>query len=382
MKKTFLIFLAAAAMLSAAACKKKQPTELTDDKQPDISAQQQIDIDNEPENAQNPFENNENSFDIEQETATAFNSSINNILNGAMLISADDYIIFGKFEPNPEDEYIGGEYRLYRANRDFSEPQLIYEPYFMVHNMCIYDGKLYFTSGGGGGRHMFGLDLDTLECKALHDNLSSDDGLLFIDSLQLVDGMLYFEYNGSFCRMKPDQSEFEILYDGEYNFSLSMLGVADGYIFYGNYNDDSVRRLELETGEETVFLESFMDGCINFYDGRIYYTDAQRLISSDLDGIEKRTVFELDENKKFHALNICDGYVYYVATSPADSGQPQELYEYNLHGGENRLLHSGVYLYQLTAENGKLYFYESYTDFSDNVLKELDPKTLTLKVIE
>jgi hypothetical protein len=115
--------------------------------------------------------------------------------------------------------------------------------------------------------------------------------------------------------MKPDESEFEVLFDGKNDFSCRMLGVIDKYVFYASHNNYELCKIDTETKEQTLFMDSFVDNIVNFYDNRIYYTDGKRLISSDLDGFEKRTVLELAENEVFSAVNIANGYVYYVVNN-------------------------------------------------------------------
>lgn len=320
----------------------------------------------------------------ESENVKSYTSTVNNNLNGAEILYAGDFYIYNDFVAMPENEYTGGEYFLYRVKYDERRndnyvPEVIYAPYFAARNMCIYGNKLYFTSGGGGGRHLLELDLNTLENKELHDNLSSEFGY-FVDSLQLVGDKLYFECNGSIYRMKTDQSEFEVLLDGQNDFSSYMLGVMDKYVFYQNYNDYQLRCIDTETGADSLFKDNYIVNLVNFYDGRVYYTDDKKLISSDASGIETRTVFELEEDEVFHALNVADGYVYYVVTKASvdqmQGTEYQTIYEYNLNGGEKRKLYSGAFFYQLTVENGKLYFYEKYPDVFTSQLKCLDPKTL------
>lgn len=381
MKKTIFAVLALLMMFSLASCLKDKPithdvTVPTENETPVIPPETDT-LENITDGT--PAEN------IPQPQAVkSYTSTVNNNLNGATVLYADDFYIYNDFLEDPENEYTGGEHRIYRVRTDEKLDgsyirEEIYAPYFAARNMCIYDNKLYFTSGGGGGRHLIELDLNTLESKELHDNLSGEYGY-FVDSLQLVGDKLYFECNGSIYRMKPDQSEFEVLMEAQNDFSSYMLGVMDDYVFYQNHNAYQLRRIDIKTGEDTLFLEDFVDGIVNFYNGRVYYTDGNKLMSSDIDGIEIRTVLELEENQRFHAINISDGYVYYVIndipTGFAQKVEYQTMYEYNLNGGGKRLLREGMYFYQLIVENGKLFFYERYPYSVSGQLKCIDPATL------
>ena len=177
-----------------------------------------------------------------------------------------------------------------------------------------------------------------------------------------------------------------------------MIGVVDKYVFYASHNNYELRRINIETKEQTWFMDNFVDNIVNFYDNRIYYTDGKKLISSDLDGFEKRTVLEIAENEVFSAVNIADGYVYYVVNNiPQNpgydgtyltqyqknhSGEFETLYEYNLNGGERRELMSGSRFTSLTYENGKLYFYIYHYDIDSTSFIELDPRTLNSRTME
>ncbi|MBE6687642.1 MAG: hypothetical protein E7588_00005 [Ruminococcaceae bacterium] len=388
MKKTFLFVLTALMIFCVVSCAEDKPVT------PDVTVPVENDLpDASHETDILPAEDNEKHEDdeppIELTQKKSYANTINNNLNGATVLYADDFYIYDTFIEVPDDEYMGGEHRVYRAwlpgvdGHEEYVSEEIYAPYFAARNMCIYDNKLYFTTGGGGGRHLVELDLDTLESKNLHDNLTPDFGY-FIDFLQLVDDKLYFECNGSIYRMKTDQTEFEVLKDGENDFSSYMLGVVDNYLFYFIHNDYELRRIDLQTKQDTLVLDNYSHDFVNFYGGRIYYNNGRKLMSSDADGVEIRTVFELEENESFRAINISDGYVYYTVAELSESSFQNSfqketqhvVYEYNLNGGEKRHIYTGDNLYQLIVQNGYLFFYELHPYAVSGQFKCIDPVNL------
>ncbi len=384
MKKTFIILLVIVACLLFVCC--KQEPDFTDVYDPSAPEQDQPNT-SQPDNNDTPNNNISVTPDIntavnEQNAHKIFLNDVNNNVNGSNVLFTDDSVIYIAFVEDPGDEYMGGGYGIFRANKDFTNVQQIRQPSFPLRNMLVYDNVLYYTSGDGGARRIFTLDLETLENNTFYND---EQRSTYVDFMQYYDGKIYFENDSYIARMNPDKSEFETLLTIEGEFSLSALAVFEDNIFYVNHNDNTLCRLDINTLENTVFMENYVPSPISFYNSRVYYTDGARLVSSDIEGVEKRTVIELEENEAFSTLNVADGYIYYSYSSeqnPFNRNDEYYLCRYNLNGGDNKLIHSGDHYSQLSINNGKIYAVLNDSDLYTTELYEIDPETLQIRVIE
>ncbi|MBQ9941220.1 MAG: DUF5050 domain-containing protein [Clostridia bacterium] len=295
-------------------------------------------------------------------------NSNGNLINNASALLCGDYIYYDTFVVDPTDEFMGGHHRICKIKSDFTgETETVFEPYFATIDMFMYDNKLYYSSGSGGGRHLLEFDTQTGNEILLHDNLPEDTNI-FVNSIYFAHGFMIYECNGKIYRMKPDQTEFEVLLDAPEDWGVSLVGAEGENIFYYKYSDHTVHCMS--SLGDNVIISDYSDDLnyINIYDRRVYYYDSpeNRIVSCDFDGLETRTVIQFEEHQTCRRINVTDGYIYYaMLVSPASENDPAEtisLYEYNLNGGETRLIISEGSIYGMSVINRKIYFFENYYD--------------------
>lgn len=325
----------------------------------------------------------------DEKKAVVYTNPNGNIANGGIVLNCGDYLYYDVFVEDPENEYTGGAHSIFKVKSDFSEPATeLFCPYFQTKGMLMIDDKLYFSSGGGGGRYIYEVDTESGEHKTLHDNFH-DPGYIFADSLYYYDGFLYIEVNGSIYRMKPDQSEFEVLLEAPPELGIWLMGVENGSVFYWDNMNGNIHRLD-ESGDN-IIIENYMGAFLNIYGRRLYYlnsiiseedalnTVTSEIVSCDFDGLEKRTVIQFKGGENIVNMNVTDGYIYYTVNNGDGTGT-YSLCEYNINGGEKRVLYSGDICYNPNIVNGKLYHYS--ISYGTIKLRELDLETLALKIIE
>jgi len=326
--------------------------------------------------------------EIEEKTVVYTNSN-GNISNGGIVLDCGEYLYYDMFIEDPENEYTGGAHSIFKVKRDFSEPATeIFCPYFQTRGMLMIDDKLYFSSGGGGGRFIYEVDTVTGEHKTLNEKFP-DPYFVFADSLYYYDGYLYVEENGSIYRMKPDLSEFETVLEAPMESGVWLMGVEDGNVFYWDNANNDIHRID-ENGDN-VIIEDYMGTLFNIHGRRIYYLNSiismedalnsvtSEIVSCDFDGMERRAVLQFFKGETVVNMNVTDGYIYYTVNNGDGSGT-YSLCEYNINGGETRVLYSGDICYNPNVVNGKLYHYVN--TYGTVQLRELDLETLTLRTIE
>ena len=187
--------------------------------------------------------------------------------------------------------------------------------------------------------------------------------------------------------MKPDQTEFEVLLDKPEGQGVWLMGVEDGKVFYRDDMNRTIHRMD-ENGDN-VIIDNFIGDYFNIYGNRIYYLNeivsdsengekiSAEIVSCDFDGLEPRTILQLGSGEHCRSINVTDGYVYYSVM--LDDGT-HKLCEYNLNGGENRVLSTGDAFYQLTLIGRKLYYMTN--SYGLVGLCELDLDTLAVRTID
>lgn len=332
--------------------------------------------------------NDAEKIEEDEENVAVYTNSNGNISNGGIVLECGEYLYYDIFIEDPENEYTGGAHSIFKIKSDFSEPAAeVFCPYFQTRGMLMIDNKLYFSSGGGGGRFIYEVDTVTGDNKTLNDNFP-DPGFVFADSIYYHDGFLYIECNGSIYRMKPDQSEFETLLETQEGAGVWLMGVENGSVFYWD-NNNCIHRMD-ENGDN-IIIENYLGTFFNICGRRLYYLNSviseedalnsvtSEIISCDFDGMERRAVIQFTGGQSVVNMNATDGYIYYTVNNGDGSGT-YSIYEYNINGGEKRIVYTGDMCYGITIVNGKLYHYT--TSYGAIKLRELDLETLELRILE
>lgn len=330
-----------------------------------------------------------NAAEKENEKSVVYTNSNGNISNGGIVLDCGEYLYYDMFIEDPENEYTGGAHSIFKVKSDFSEPAAeVFSPYFQTRGMLMIDDKLYFSCGGGGGRFIYEVDTATGESSTFNDCFPDSD-FVFADSLYYYDGFLYTECNGSIYRMKPDKSEFETILEAPEGEGVWLMGVENGSLFYWDNTKNEMHRMD-ENGDN-VIIKDYMGSFFNIHGRRLYYLNSiisiedslngvtSEIVSCDFDGLEERAVIQFTDGQSVVNMNVTDGYIYYTVNNGDGTGT-YSLCEYNINGGETRVLYNGDICYDPNVVNGKLYHYVN--TYGMVQLRVLDLETLEVEMIE
>jgi hypothetical protein len=133
-------------------------------------------------------------------------------------------------------------------------------------------------------------------------------------ALNIVGDQIYYlndSDGGSIYRMKTDGTGIERLSEdgGIYN----ML-VYENFIYYSGYNSN-IKRIPIEGGSGTVIVPKGGHRMI-LEQGKLYYTDYDKIYSCNLDGTEVNFVTKTEVSSN---LNITAGYLYYNSAEGSGS---------------------------------------------------------------